>query len=197
MEAVAHWTQDSIADFIYSISSNFVAQVETKIEEEGISQNDLAIKMNKTSGRVSQVLNNPGNLSTRVMVELARAVGMKVSIVAYDDGDPSNDRGPIDPDVFRRCWERAGRPENLFEVEEGESVQHASIFIAGIHGSYGDQGVVKGIPDWFRFTLEPPSSSWEIPNNAGSLMEGILTTQRQDLKPPSLWFQGLQERKAS
>ena len=118
MEAVAHWTQNSPADFIYSISSNFVAQIETKIEEEGISQNEVASKMNKTSGRVSQILNNPGNLSIRVMVELARAFGMKVSIVAYDDHDPNNDRGPVDPDVFVKCWERSGRPANLFEAED-------------------------------------------------------------------------------
>jgi transcriptional regulator with XRE-family HTH domain len=117
MEAVAHWTQNSTADFVYSISSNFVAQIETKMEEEGSSQNEIADKMNKTSGRVSQLLNNPGNLSIRVMVELARALEMKVSIVAYEDGDPNNDRGPLDPDVFVKCWEHAGRPANLFDVE--------------------------------------------------------------------------------
>jgi len=118
MEAVAHWTQNTTADFIYSISSNFVAQIETKIEEEGVSQNEIASKMNKTSGRISQVLNNPGNLSIRVMVELARALGMKVSIVAYDDHDPNNDLGPIAPDVFVKCWERAGYPASLLDVEK-------------------------------------------------------------------------------
>jgi transcriptional regulator with XRE-family HTH domain len=118
MESVAHWTQNSTADFIHSISSNFVAQIETKIEEEGISQNEIASKMNKTSGRVSQLLNNPGNLSIRVMVELARSLGMKVSIIAYDDKDPNNDQGPIDPEVFVRSWEKLDRPVDLFEVEE-------------------------------------------------------------------------------
>ena len=34
------------------------------------------------------------------MAELAQALGMKVSIVAYDDGDHKNARGPIDPEVF-------------------------------------------------------------------------------------------------
>lgn len=118
METVAHWTQYSMADFIHSISSNFVAQIETKIEVEGISQNEIASRMNKTSGRVSQVLNNPGNLSIRVMVELARSLGMKVSIIAYDDKDPNNDRGPINPDVFVKSWEKLNCPIDLFEVEE-------------------------------------------------------------------------------
>jgi len=117
METVAHWTQNSTAAFVYSISSNFIAQIETKIEQDGILQNDVAAKMNKTRARVTQILNSPGNLSIRVMVELARAVGMKVSIVAYDDHDPTNMRGPIDPDVFRKCWEYADRPKNLFESE--------------------------------------------------------------------------------
>lgn len=116
METVTHWTENSITDFVYNISSNFVAQIETKIEAEEISQNEIANKMNKSSGRISQLLNNPGNLSIRVMVELARALGMKVSIVAYDDDDSDNNRGPIDPDVFVKCWKRAGRPANLFSV---------------------------------------------------------------------------------
>jgi len=146
METVAHWTQNSIADFVYSISSNFVAQIETKIEANEISQNEIASKMNKTSGRVSQLLNNPGNLSIRVMAELAQALGMKVSIVAYDDGDHKNARGPIDPEVFVKSWEKLGRPADLFEVrdaslevEEMPSIAYGSPTIQGhlIHDSHG------------------------------------------------------------
>jgi len=118
MAPISHWTQNSITDFVYSISSNFVAQIETKIEAEDISQNEIANNMRKTNGRVSQLLNNPGNLSIRVMAELARAAGMKISIVAYDDNDPDNERGPIDPDVFVKCWQNAGRPSDHFEVED-------------------------------------------------------------------------------
>lgn len=142
MDKLAHWTQNRTADFVYSISSNFVAQIETKIEEEGISQNQIASKMNKTSGRVSQVLNNPGNLSIRVMVELARALGMKVSIVAYDDHDPNNNDGPIDPDVFRRCWEYADRPENLFDVERAFTSTYA--FASNAWGAEFQRGSVGG-----------------------------------------------------
>lgn len=118
MENVAHWTQQSIADFVYSISSTFVAQIETKMEEKEISRSEVATRLNKSSGRVSQILNNPGNLSLRVMVETARSLGLKVSVVAYDDNDPTDDNGPIDPDVFVKCWKRAGSPANLFELED-------------------------------------------------------------------------------
>jgi hypothetical protein len=118
MENVAHWTQQSTGDFVYNISSTFVAQIETKMEEDKVSRSELANRLNKTTGRVSQILNNPGNLSLRVMVETAQPLGMKVSVIAYDDDDPGNGHGPIDPDVFVKCWERAGRPANLFEVED-------------------------------------------------------------------------------
>lgn len=118
MKDLAHWTQQSTADFVYSISSTFVAQIETKMEDEAISRSEFAQKLNKSSGRVSQILNNPGNLSLRVMAEVAGSLGMKVGVIAYDDHDPSNENGPIDPDVFVNCWEHAGRPANLFDVED-------------------------------------------------------------------------------
>jgi transcriptional regulator with XRE-family HTH domain len=148
METVAHWTQKSTADFVYSISSNFVAQIEPKIEEEGISQNEIAEKMKKTSGRVSQLLNNPGNLSIRVMVEVARALGMKVGVVAYDDNDPDNTRGPIDPDVFRKCWENAGRPVNLFGVEETPACDISEAYLNNVTGSVLSIGAEWQIPGY-------------------------------------------------
>ncbi len=116
MEKLAHWTQRSVADFVYNISSNFVAQLETRMEEKEISRSELAARMNKSNGRVSQVFNNPGNLSLRVIVEYARTLGMKVSIVAYDDGDSDNKNGPINPEVFVKTWEMANSPLDLFEV---------------------------------------------------------------------------------
>jgi transcriptional regulator with XRE-family HTH domain len=118
MENVAHFTQQGISAFVCSISSTFVAQIETRMEEKGISRSELADRLKKSSGRISQILNSPGNLGLKSMVETAGSVGMKVSVVAYDDDDPSNENGPIDPDVFVKCWERAGRPANLFDVED-------------------------------------------------------------------------------
>jgi transcriptional regulator with XRE-family HTH domain len=118
MGKLAHWTQRSTADFVYNISSNFVAQLETRMEDMPMSKTELAERIGKTNGRVSQVFNDPGNLSLRVIVEYARALGMKVGIIAYDDGDPGNNNGPINPDVFVASWEKVGRPSDLFEVAE-------------------------------------------------------------------------------
>jgi hypothetical protein len=52
------------------------------------------------------------------MVEIANSLGMKAGVIAYDDDDPDNTKGPIDPDVFVKSWEKLGRPVDLFEVEE-------------------------------------------------------------------------------
>jgi hypothetical protein len=123
MEELAHWTQRSVADFVYNISSNFVSQLERRMEEREIGRGEFAVLMNKSKGRVSQVFNNPGNLSLRVIVEYARTLGMKVSLVAYDDGDPEDKNGPINPEVFVKSWEMADRPQDLFEVAEKETKQ--------------------------------------------------------------------------
>lgn len=129
MEQVAHWTQSTAANFVYEISSTFVAQLETKMEKKQISRSELARRLNKTTGRVSQVFNDPGNLGLNLIVEYARELGMKVSIIAYEDGDPHNEKGPINPEVFVKCWEKQGCPANLFEVNEikGASVSTSAI----------------------------------------------------------------------
>jgi transcriptional regulator with XRE-family HTH domain len=102
------------------------------MQNEDISRTELAEKLGKTSGRVSQVLNNPGNLGIRTIVEYTRALGMKVAIIAYDDGDPDNDKGPIIPEVFVRSWEKLDRPNDLFEVES--SASHTDLLFDRMRG---------------------------------------------------------------
>src|SRR5437879_5129586 len=99
-----HWTARSAADFAYRIASDFVAQLEKKIEKEGITQKQLADRIGISVGRVSQVLNDPGNLRLESTVQFARALGMKVSVVAYEDGDHENHNGPINSEIFYVCW---------------------------------------------------------------------------------------------
>jgi hypothetical protein len=116
MSMTTHWTARSVDDFVYGISASFTAQIEAKMEAEGVSRTKLAKRLNKSTGRVSQVLNDPGNLGLKLIVEYARELGMKVSIVAYDDGDLNNEKGPVKPEVFVKCWEMQNCPANLFEV---------------------------------------------------------------------------------
>lgn len=109
-----HWTSRSTEDFVYRISSDFVFQIENRMDEEPLNQSNLAKRLGVSESRVSQVLHNPGNITLKKMVEYAAALGMKVAIVAYDDGDPLNENGPINSQIFTASWKRLGRPNDFF-----------------------------------------------------------------------------------
>jgi hypothetical protein len=111
-----HWTARSVDDFAYRIVSDFVAQIETKLETSGTGRTEFAKAIGVTPGRVSQLLNNPTLFNLKSMVSYANGVGMKVAVIAYEDDDPKNNRGPINAQVFTNCWENAGRPRDLFEL---------------------------------------------------------------------------------
>jgi transcriptional regulator with XRE-family HTH domain len=113
-----HWTERSIKDYLFRIAADFIGQLEDKMEMSGINQDKLAKILNVTKGWVSQVFNRPGNITIETMVKYARSLGMKVSIVAYEDDDPENKKGPINPEVFKICWERAGSPRDFWELQE-------------------------------------------------------------------------------
>jgi len=118
----AHWTSQSTRDFVYRISSDFAFQIEKKMGAEPINQSELAHRLEVSPGRVSQFLRNPGNTTIKNMVEYARALGMKVAIVAYDDRDPENQNGPINSQIFTDCWEKAGKPNDFFALTECTAV---------------------------------------------------------------------------
>ncbi|HXZ13839.1 MAG TPA: helix-turn-helix transcriptional regulator [Candidatus Sulfotelmatobacter sp.] len=111
-----HWTSRSTEDFVYRISSDFVLQIEKKMEADTVTQAALADELGVTDGRVSQVLRNPGNLTLKKVVEYARALGMKAAIVAYEDGDTENLNGPINSEIFSLCWKKVGSPKDFFAV---------------------------------------------------------------------------------
>ncbi len=113
----AHWTESSPQKFAYRVASDFVEQVRAHLKAKRLSQNKFAKKLNLTPGRVSQILNNPGNLTLETMALWARKLGMKVTVSLYDDGDRYNRRGPINGELFRLCWERAGSPIYMWEME--------------------------------------------------------------------------------
>lgn len=114
----SHWTERSVKDFLFSITSDFVAQLAKKMEAEKTSQNKFARKLGLTKGRVSQIINNPGNISLLKAIEYARALGMKISLVAYEDNDPENKKGPINSEIFKICWEKASKPRDFWAFEE-------------------------------------------------------------------------------
>jgi len=113
-----HWTERSNKDFLFRIAADFIVQLEDKMESLQISQDELAQRLGVSKGRVSQILNNPGNITLGKIVEYARTLKMKVSIVAYDDNDPKNERGPINSEVFSICWEKFGKPRDFWAFQE-------------------------------------------------------------------------------
>jgi transcriptional regulator with XRE-family HTH domain len=119
---MAHWTERSVDDFLYRVAADFSTQLEKRIQSEPLSKVKLAQKLGVSKGRVSQILNNPGNLTLKMIIKCARALGMKVAIVPYDDGDSNNERGPINSEIFRVCWENAGKPIDFWSLEKPQSV---------------------------------------------------------------------------
>jgi transcriptional regulator with XRE-family HTH domain len=124
-----HWTEKSTDDFLYRIAADFVRQIENAMESEGVNQAQLAERLKVTEGRVSQVLNNPGNLTLRKIVEYVRALGRKVAIVEYDDNDPQNRNGPVNSEIFAKCWYAAGMPSDFFALETA-TANHMTYIIA-------------------------------------------------------------------
>ena len=104
----SHWTNDDPDAFLYRIGSDFVSQLRHYMKAEGVSSDELARRLDVTKGRVSQVMNDPVNLTTRTALQFALALGKKVSLVAYDDGDPANERGPVNSAIFEAIWLKFG-----------------------------------------------------------------------------------------
>jgi transcriptional regulator with XRE-family HTH domain len=112
-----HWTERSTEDFVHRVAFDFIAQVEQLLEDGKSSQSDLAKALGVTEGRVSQVLNSPHNMELKSAVKLARALRRKVALVLYDDRDRENRNGPVSSDIFSRCWERSGRPTDVYALQ--------------------------------------------------------------------------------
>jgi transcriptional regulator with XRE-family HTH domain len=124
---MSHYTSVNDEAFINRVTFDFIAQLEHKLETSGTTQCDFARRMNVTEGAVSQVLNlNRTNLNLRTMVRYARALGMKVAVVAYDDRDPQNENGPVGSEIFSLAWEKIGRPRDVWSVNENIAANYAT-----------------------------------------------------------------------
>jgi hypothetical protein len=139
-----HWTSQSITDFTYRIASDFVAQIETNNEMKGTTQAELATRLDRTPGRVSQLF-NPGNITLSSAIRLGHASGMKVALVAYDDNDPHNQNGPINSEIFHRCWRAMGCPQNFFELAESANLSNTLAFQGWVHEAVTSGEMLQGL----------------------------------------------------
>jgi transcriptional regulator with XRE-family HTH domain len=113
-----HWTEESTENFRYRLAFDFIEDLQSRMEEKSLSQAAIAKLLGISEGRVSQVFHNPGNLTIDTMIEYARALEVKLSIVAYDDGDKENEQGLIPAEIFRLCWEKCGMPSSMWDFEK-------------------------------------------------------------------------------
>lgn len=118
-----HWTAKSVSAFVHRLSFDFITQVYQKLLKSRVSKRQFAERLSVTPGRVSQVFNDPGNITLDSAVNYARVVGMKVALVAYDDNDPENNNGPINSEIFYRCWKSQGSPRELMDLNPKSTAQ--------------------------------------------------------------------------
>lgn len=118
-----HWTARSTEDLRYSVGASLLCQIQKAIDLQGITQKQIAQRMKVSESAVSQLLTETrnNNFTLDSVLRLSEAVGMKAALVLY----PSDARGsgaPIDGEVFARCWQDAGRPEDFWKwhSDEGE-----------------------------------------------------------------------------
>ena len=74
-------TEDKAWDIIFE----FYHHVLNRMEEQGITQADLARQLGKSRSAISQLLNKTPNISVKKMVEIADAVGADFALVPIEE----------------------------------------------------------------------------------------------------------------
>jgi predicted XRE-type DNA-binding protein len=124
-----HYTGANDESFVNRITFDFIAQMANRLETSKMKQSELAEKLDVGESAVSQVLNlGRMNLTLKLMVRYARALGMKVAIVAYDDHDPHNENGPVGSEIFGLSWEKIGRPRDVWSVNEASYATNQCLY---------------------------------------------------------------------
>ena len=62
------------------------------LEKEKISRKELADRLGKTKGFVSQLLNGGRNLTLRTVADILHVLGYKVSLTPYKEDEPRQER---------------------------------------------------------------------------------------------------------
>jgi len=156
-----HYTDKSDDAFVNRITFDFIAQVANRLETSQTKQNELAEKLNLSEGAVSQVLNLARmNLTLKTMVRYARALGMKVAVVAYDDHDPQNENGPVGSEIFGLAWEKIGKPRDVWQVNDAVCGTQQNLRpipawrYSWTNSTFGETGTIGNFPHIFMLLTE-------------------------------------------
>lgn len=109
-----HWTEKSPEDFAYSIGSCFLDVIESRLDQIGEDRNWLILSLKLPKN----IFDKPYLLTLPMAALMARTVDLKVALVAYNDRDKSNKKGPIHACVFQKIWEAAGKPRDMWSVRD-------------------------------------------------------------------------------
>lgn len=120
------WVENSVENLKYFIGADFVDQLQTKLDSQGLTQRMFAEKLGVTEGRVSQIFNSPGNLTIDTMVSWGQTVGMKTGIILYGNSVDEELRGPLSGKIFYDCWRNMGAPR-IMALESIANVAFGSI----------------------------------------------------------------------
>jgi transcriptional regulator with XRE-family HTH domain len=151
-----HWTETDLKDFAFAVSMDFVSNLETAMNEQGVSQRELAQRLGISEGRVSQVINNPGNLTLKSAIEWGHAVGRKVALLSYEA--PSHYTGPVVPENFVACWSALGKPTDAHALAQAISEIGHELQAMPTPNSPGWRKVKGGFQFW---TQEREQSDWK------------------------------------
>ena len=64
-----------------------------------------------------------GEIQQKGTTSVARRMDVNDRIDTYVDDDPDNHSGPVGTGVFLACWDRAGKPADLFSLNERDDAK--------------------------------------------------------------------------
>ena len=91
------------------------------LENEKISRKELAERLGKSKGFVSQLLNGGRNLTLRTVADILRVLGYKVSLTPYKEGWQKQECNIIEFQPWRTQLNRPGQRWKPGEVSIPES----------------------------------------------------------------------------
>src|SRR4030043_999285 len=62
------------------------------MEKEGIARKELAERLGKSKGFISQLLNGGRNLTLRTVADILHVLGYRVALTPYKEGEPGQER---------------------------------------------------------------------------------------------------------
>ena len=119
--------QRDVAAHLSSISFNAIHRLQVEIDKSDLNQARIAEVLERSPGRVSQILNPDKSMTLKQMVRLARVMGLKACVLFYDDKDKDDKYGPLHPDIFEACWIRCGSPTRMGQVADAMSYTNAQM----------------------------------------------------------------------